>query len=273
MQKSAAGDAIEQQTVGAVPRRPEDGADVADRLACLLPPVRPVGVRCSEGGEVVGAGEGCGSPLHWIKTQRPAAIPDESRDVRGTDALVRFAGPASLEDAVLVRLVANASARVEVSGRVHQADDADGGGQPAVERTMQSICRDVRLECQGNALRRRVNAGVRPARPLRQDRFAGHFVDCRGKRALDRRQARLHLPAEEVRAVVGNGKAEGAASRRGRRSSAVAVSLGMFSVRREHRGYLNRTMQHASRCPGAGCYTLTSGESALAGLMGYGRLP
>lgn len=51
-------------------------------------------------------------------------------------------------------------------------------------------------------LAERMNAGVGTARPLNESPFAGHRMECRGDRRLDRWTVVLDLPADKRCSVI-----------------------------------------------------------------------
>ena len=83
----------------------------------------------------------CGGLGHGVEREGPAAVPGVGREEGRADALERgLAGreaDAALEDAVLVGFAAGAVAGVEAGRGLFAGEDADAGGQDAVERAMQ----------------------------------------------------------------------------------------------------------------------------------------
>ncbi len=148
--------------------------------------------------------------LQTVEIEGPAAVPDEGREHRRADALgagrragFRFGKDRSGKDAVLVGLAQDAVAGVEACGNRLDAEDANAGGQRAVEGAMQVGGGDGRGDREGCNLRERVDAGIGAAGALGQHALAGHVGDGLGKRALNGGEMRLDLPPVKGGAVVG----------------------------------------------------------------------
>ncbi len=77
------------------------------------------------------------------------------------------------------------------------------------------IRRDGRLQAKARHLTQRMNPGIGAAGALGQRSFAGHAPQRRLQFALDCGFARLHLPAAEICAVIGQSQLPGLRIRRG----------------------------------------------------------
>ena len=147
----------------------------------------------------MGAEDVGGGLLEGVEVEIEAAGPDEGGEHgRADDA----AGFAAGEDAVLVGLAAGAVAGVEFGRDGFDGEDADAGGEGAVEGAMEVGGGDGDGEGEGGDLAEGVDAGVGAAGALGEDGFAGDVVDGAGEGALDGGQAGLDLPAVEGGSVV-----------------------------------------------------------------------
>lgn len=72
-----------------------------------------------------------------------------------------------------------------------------------IQRDLQILRRNRRLERETRNLRERMDAGVSASRALRQNAFACDAFDRVAKRALNRRPLRLNLPAAKIGSVIG----------------------------------------------------------------------
>lgn len=94
-------------------------------------------------------------------------------------------------------------AGVEVGGDGFRGEDADAVGQAAVERAVEAVGRDGGGQGERGDLAEGVDAGVGTAGTLGEDALAEGAMDGIGERALDGRQAGLHLPPVKPGTVVG----------------------------------------------------------------------
>ena len=119
-------------------------------------------------------------------------------------------GDGAAVDQVEIALAEGRAPRVEAGGRHTRVQHPDRTGEERVEAAGE--LRRIEGGTGGKAgdLAKRVNAGVSPARARELDRLAEDARAGFPHESLHRRRVRLNLPAREVRAVVGEGQAQGA---------------------------------------------------------------
>lgn len=195
MEESVAANFVDEKIAFFDPCRREDGADVVRRNGGLGLACGKIGVGGGEGGEVVFADDECSGALHFVEVERPI----ERIDVAGEPGRTDF----SPVDSVLVSFCADAVSGVEVRRCVLGVEDADGGGECAIEGAEQVRRRDERSELEGCDLSAGMDAGVGASAALRENMFVGDACDGGGDLALNGRLSRLDLPAVEISAVVG----------------------------------------------------------------------
>ena len=161
------------------------------------------GVGGGEAGEVVGAEQVEGGGFEGFEVEWPAAVPDEGGEEGVADALGGGGFYAAFEDAVLVCFGAGGVAGVEGVGDAVGGEDADAGGEGAVECAEQVGGRDVGGEGEAGNLAEGVDAGVGAAGALGEDVLVEDGAQGGGESSLDGREAGLDLPAVEAGAVVG----------------------------------------------------------------------
>ena len=111
-------------------------------------------------------------------------------------------------DPIAVGLRAGVVARVELCGDRVRRQHPDVGGKPRVQRPHQRVGLDRALERKRGDLAQRVHARVGPAGAGDADIAAIELAKRVLDQPLDRRARRLPLPADVVRAVVGEGDLE-----------------------------------------------------------------
>ncbi len=88
-------------------------------------------------------------------------------------------------------------------------DNSNGWGERPVESALQVFCRYRGSKRKTCHLAERMNAGIGAPRALGQGRFPANPPQRRLQFSLDGSFSRLHLPAAEIRAVVGQGQLPG----------------------------------------------------------------
>jgi hypothetical protein len=173
----------------------------------------------SEGGEVVLAGELGGARIEHVELNRVGPPEREPALER-----VRERGG---EQPVAVGPRARVAPGVEaLRRRLGGADDEVVPGQP-VERPAEVVARlRAALGLEAHHLAERVDAGVGAPRDVEPDRLAEQGLERRSELRLDGAAARLHGPAGEVAAVVGEVEPERGQSVRKVTELAGVVGLG-----------------------------------------------
>ena len=117
-----------------------------------------------------------------------------------------------IPDTIAITLRLGVEARMERRGDHFHGSNANLDWQLRVQRAHDDIGFDVARQRDARDLRKRVDAGVRPAGPC--DRDVPSFEIDQGvfDQALNRRALGLPLPADEPRPVVGKREFEGAHS-------------------------------------------------------------
>ena len=95
---------------------------------------------------------------------------------------------------------------VEGVGDSLRVENSNGSRKGAIEGAQKICGRDRGLKGKAGDLGESMYAGIGAAGALRQGRLTDDAGESTLKFALDGGFARLHLPAVEIRAVVGNGK-------------------------------------------------------------------
>ena len=127
----------------------------------------------------------------------------------GKGALER-ARHAGIPDAIPIGLGRRRKPRVEGFGNALGGHHPDRSRKTRIQRANQRLTLDRALERKTGDLAQRVHPGVGPSGAGDAHRALIELCQHLFEQALDRRARRLPLPADEVRAVVGEGDLEGA---------------------------------------------------------------
>ena len=142
-----------------------------------------------------------------VEVEGPAAVPDVRGEEGGADAVVgiwrsRVAECSGVRRCGTRRFCGGRCGGRGSGGDVVGGEDADAGGEGAVEGAEEVGGGDGGVEGEGGDLREGVDAGVGAAGALGENGLAGDVVEGVGEGALDGGQAGLDLPAVEGGAVV-----------------------------------------------------------------------
>ena len=129
-------------------------------------------------------------------------MPGESPPERMSDA--------AAVDQIEVALAEGRPSRVEARRRHLRVQHTHGVGQQRVEAARQPECLEGGARGQARDLAEGVDARVATTRPRDLDRLTQDARAGVAHEPLHRGTIRLHLPAREVRAVVGKSQAQGA---------------------------------------------------------------
>jgi hypothetical protein len=128
---------------------------------------------------------------------------------------------------VLVRLAPRVKTRMKVERAFHNVVDANRLRQKAIHRAPEILDRNRILETHRRNLRQRMHTCIRPPRARNLYRPAFDRANYLFENALNCRQARLHLPAMEIRAVIGDLKPQSPHNAQNGDWRAFRVVLGM----------------------------------------------
>ena len=134
------------------------------------------------------------------QVQRPFNSVDKAGLPRRTDRSGEWIGH---HHAVLIHLGDGTMPRVKLGVNDLGREHSDCSRQGPVQCADQVRCGNTRGEADGCDLRQRVDAGICPARTLRQNCLAGDAMNCLRELTLESGQLRLHLPAVKIGAVIG----------------------------------------------------------------------
>ena len=109
---------------------------------------------------------------------------------------------------VLIRFCDGIEARMEIRPGLDAIKNSDRGSQQAIDCPLQVLCRNRILESERRYLSSCVYSSVSTARACDVYRFAFKDADDFFQSALDGGKPRLHLPAVELCAVVGQGDSD-----------------------------------------------------------------
>ena len=195
LEETAPADRIDQRVPGARQFRTEDPANPGFFLVVTV-------IRSGKGREIMLAFEDPGGLDHRAFIERIWVMVHVSPLERRTDRRAEQRVPVGLADGV----ESGMKAGLDFNG----VQNPDRRRQQTVDGALQISHWDRVRNGKSRDLSQRVNAGIGASGSGDMNRFAFHGADDFFEHALDRRQARLHLPSVELSAVVSQRNADAA---------------------------------------------------------------